>query len=79
MEEWEIWFNNGRNRTNLLIKHQNLIPVCILDGMPDDADIQRAIVRQLKEGDVVDIADLPIYPMSKITELKIALGGNEVP
>ena len=68
--EREIQFSNGRNRTNLLIKHQGLIPVCILDGMPDDASIQRAIIRQLTEGDVVDIIDLPIYSMSEIRKLR---------
>ena len=70
--EMEIQFSNGRNRTNLLIKHQNLIPVCILDEIPDDADIQRAIVTQLQEGDVVDIPDLPIYSMSEIRKLQPA-------
>ncbi len=65
----EIKFMNGRNRTNLLIKHQNLIPVCILDGIPDDSDIQAAIVKPLNEGDIVDIPDLPIYSMSELRSL----------
>jgi hypothetical protein len=67
--EREIRFMNGRNRTNLLIKHQNLIPVCILDGIPDDSDIQAAIVKPLNEGDIVDIPDFPIYSMSELRRL----------
>ena len=77
LEEWEIQFCNGRNRTNLLIKHQTLVPVCILDEIPSDADIQRAIVKQLDEGEVVDIADLQVYSMSEIKKQLVALGVNE--
>ena len=72
LREWEILFINGRNRTNLLIKYQSLIPICLEGGIPDDADIQRAIIKQLKDGDVVDITDLPIYPMSEIRKLQSA-------
>jgi len=64
----EILFCNGRNRTNLLIKHQDLIPVCVLGEMLNDEDIQRAVVKQLNEGDVVEIVDLPIYSMAEIRE-----------
>lgn len=64
--ERELQFCNGRNRTNLLIKHQNLIPVCVIGAIPDDADIQAAIVKSLNEGDVVDIPDLPIYPACEL-------------
>jgi len=74
--EREILFINGRNRTNLLIKHQNLIPICLEGVIPDDADIQRAIVKPLKEGDVVDITDLPIHPMSEIRRLQATLMGQ---
>ena len=76
--EWEVQFCNGRNRTNLLIKHQNLIPICIIGGVPGDADIQAAIVETLNEGDIVDVPDLPIYSMSEIRELQIELDGNGV-
>lgn len=65
----EIIFINGRNRTNLLIKHQNLIPICLEGEMPDDVEILASIVKPLKEGDVVDIVDLPIYTMSEIRKL----------
>jgi hypothetical protein len=68
--EREIIFSNGRNRTNLLIKHQNLIPVCFEGGIPDDADIQAAIVKPLNEGDVLSIPDLPIYPISELRRLQ---------
>jgi hypothetical protein len=64
--EREIQFSNGRNRTNLIIKHQNLVPICIIGGVPDDADIRAAIVETLDEGDIVDVPDLPIYSMSEI-------------
>jgi len=67
---------NGRNRTNLLIKYQNLIPICLEGGIPDDVDILAAIVKTMNEGDVVDIPDLPIYPMSEIRKLQLA-GKND--
>lgn len=57
---WEIQFINGRNRTNLLIKFQRVIPICIEDGMPDDSDIRAALIKPLNEGDIVNIPDLPI-------------------
>lgn len=76
--EWEIQFSNGRNRTNLIIKHQNLVPICIIGGVPGDADIRAAIVKPLNEGDIVDVPDLPIYSMSEIRELQIELDGNGV-
>ena len=60
--KWEIQFSNGRNRTNLLIKFQNLIPICILDEIPDDAAIRKGLIKTLNEGDIVSIPDLPIYP-----------------
>ncbi len=66
----EIQFYNGWHRTSLLIKHQSLIPVCIGGAIPDYADIQAAIVKPLNEGDVVDIPDLRIYPMSELRKLK---------
>jgi len=64
--EWEIQFVNGRNRTNLLIKFQNLIPVCILDEIPDDAAIRKGLIKTLNEGDIVSIPDLPIYPPGEL-------------
>lgn len=67
--EIEIQFSNGRNRTNLLIKHQILIPVCILDDIPNDADIQAALIKPLKEGDIVDIPDLPIKSIQELREI----------
>lgn len=70
--EREILFSNGRNRTNLIIKHQNLVPVCIIGGVPDDANIRTAIVVTLNEGDIVDIPDLPIYSMIEIRKLQFA-------
>jgi hypothetical protein len=77
LKEREIVFINGRNRTNLLIKHQNLIPICIEGEIPDDANILRAIVKQLREGDVMGITDLRILSMSEIRKLQAA-GKNGV-
>jgi len=67
---WEIQFCNGRNRTNLLIKHQNLVPVCILDEIPNDADIKAALVKPLNEGDIVSIPSLPIYSVGELKKLQ---------
>lgn len=72
MGEQEIRFTNGRNRTNLLIKHQSLIPICFEGGIPNNTEIRAAIIKPLIEGDIVDIIDLPIYPMSEIRKLESA-------
>ena len=59
--QWEIYFSNGRHRTNLLFKYQKLIPICIGDEVPEDNAIQTALVRPLNEGDIIlDMPDLPI-------------------
>jgi len=56
-----IMFCNGRHRTNLIIKHQqNLVPIAFQGGVPNHSAIQNAIVRELAEGEVVSIPDLPI-------------------
>jgi hypothetical protein len=67
----EISFSNGRHRTNLIIKHQNLIPICIIGGIPNDADTQIAFVKLLKEGDVVNIPDLPIKTIDEIRKMQM--------
>jgi hypothetical protein len=64
-----ISFTNGRNRTNLIIKHQNLVPVCIIGDIPSDADIQAALVKPLEEGDFVDIPDLPIKTIGELRKM----------
>jgi hypothetical protein len=74
--KWEIQFVNGRNRTNLLIKFQNLIPVCISGEIPDDAAIRAGLIRVLNEGDIVNIPYLPIYPPGALRN-DFVLGGSE--
>lgn len=66
LSAWEIQFCNGRHRTNLLIKHQHIIPVCVIGEIPEDANIQSGIFKKLNEGDIEDIIDFPIYSQSEL-------------
>lgn len=64
-----ISFTNGRNRTNLIIKYQILVPICIIGEISSDADIQAALVKPLEEGDFVDIPDLPIKTIDELRKM----------
>ena len=56
-----IGFSNGRNRTALITKFINNIPVAF--GNEDDLNnevIKSSIIKLLKDGDEVELPDLPI-------------------
>ncbi|WP_152909359.1 hypothetical protein [Mariprofundus ferrooxydans] len=64
-----ILFCNGRNRTNLIYKHQPYIPVSFPDGIPCHKEIQGAIIKVLETGDAVELPDLPVLSVTKLREL----------
>jgi len=65
-ERGEMWFSNGRHRTNLIVKHQPHVPIAFMGGIPDHPVIQASIIRKLDERDIVEIPDLPIYSIQKL-------------